>query len=190
MTKEDIKARLNLDFTITELEILKSKPQSTVGEMSKADKIIFDNEIANYLSDFFISNYHGNKIPRVFDDVLIEWRRHDGLFRYYVKFQEEKKGYVFIDVFHGWDYLGKVIYLNVDINYIESDDTVYGKIISPKINNPKYVSKNVQYFCEKAIMIFMMAYIYVEANKNVKDIYMENTVYSENMNVESEKKTT
>lgn len=195
MTKEDIKRKFNTDFTQIELNRIGSKPQATIKDISKADKIIVENELVDYLEAFFEEYFTGEPVPKVFSNALIEWKRKGEMLRLYVTFPEDRPEYVYIDIFNGWDFYGKVFYLNVsqdeiDQSNVNGSNNYFSCMVNVKADNPKY-NKDIIYNIGKHVpIIFAMVYWYVEANKGEKCIYKEDTVYSEEKSTDARSEKT
>ena len=114
MTREDIQKKFDRDFSTTEYVRLGSKPQMTVREINKFDKIIIDEKLIDYLKGFFDERFVGEIVPKVFSNTLIEVKQDGGILRFFVTFPEDKPDYVYIDVFTGWEFLGKVFFININ----------------------------------------------------------------------------
>lgn len=194
MTKNDIFKKLQKDFNESETERLRTNPIDNVRTMSKADKIIVNNDMFTYLKDDFFETYEGSSIPKVFSKALIEWKCPIGLFRLYVTFPEDRPEYVYIDVFYLWDYWGKIIFPNINQDdYIDEETKKFHhatRIETTARAYSKYNPKVVDSYMVAANSVFMFAYTYVFANKDVKEIYSEDTVYQDDEMLECKTKTT
>ena len=76
MTREDIQKKFDRDFSTTEYVRLGSKPQMTVREINKFDKIIIDEKLIDYLKGFFDERFVGEIVPKVFSNTLIEVKQY------------------------------------------------------------------------------------------------------------------
>lgn len=191
MTREDIQKKFDSDFSKTEYVRLGSKPQMTIREINKFDKIIIDEKLIDYLKDFFDERFVGEVVPKVFSNTLIEVKQDGGILRFFVTFPEEKTDYVYIDVFTGWEFLGKVFFININQRAYTPDlqGEMYfsSNMYNIKQNDPNYNSDVIRNIGRNAPMILAIAFMYVEANQSVKDVYKEETVY-EQVSVEKAEK--
>ena len=153
----------------------------TVREISKFDKIIIDEKLIDYLKGFFDERFVGEIVPKVFSNTLIEVKQEGGILRFFVTFPEDKPDYVYIDVFTGWEFLGKVFFININQRAYTQDlqGEMYfsSNMYNIKQNNPNYNSDVIRNIGRNAPMILAIAFMYVEANQSVKDVYKEETVY-------------
>ena len=191
MTREDIQKKFDRDFSTTEYVRLGSKPQMTVREINKFDKIIIDEKLIDYLKGFFDERFVGEIVPKVFSNTLIEVKQDGGILRFFVTFPEDKPDYVYIDVFTGWEFLGKVFFININQRAYTPDlqGEMYfsSNMYNIKQNDPNYNSDVIRNIGRNAPMILAIAFMYVEANQSVKDVYKEETVY-EQVSVEKAEK--
>lgn len=180
MTKSDILKKLEFDFSEEDANRLR-KPYETVSNMSKADRIIVDEDLMYYLRDYFCDVFVGEPIPKVFSNALIEWRRKKGTYRLYVTFPEDRPEYVYIDVYYVWDFLGKIIFPNIRQDDWKSseDENIHHciRIESPTKDPRIYDSRAIDSILQKSTGIFAFAYLYVQANMNVEEICTVDTVY-------------
>ena len=194
MTSSDIFKKLQKDFDETEGERLRKYPIDNVMTMSKVDKIIMDDDLINYLRNEFYGIYMGEPIPKVFSKALIEWRRPGGLVRLYVTFPEDKPEYVYVDVFYLWEYIGKLIFPNImQDDYIDIETGKFyhaTRIEAPTKDYTKFNPQGIDEVLLASIGAFCFAYTYVAANKDVKNIYKEDTIYQEAKKSEEETEKT
>ncbi|MDO4282555.1 MAG: hypothetical protein Q4D02_02870 [Clostridia bacterium] len=169
MTQKEIEELFQQNFSHRDLEQLLN-PNHTISQMSQGDKIIINDELLDYLRDFFDEQYQGKKIPKVFDKVLIELRNNpSGLIRIFIEFPEDKENFVYLDVFLNWTFIVKFIFVNVEAT---DKDPVTGRYITfmaPVFRGP-FIYGDLSNFVKN---IFGYAYLFVAANKEEKSVYTE-----------------
>lgn len=189
MTNVEIMAKLK-EFRSDELQKLGQKPQEVVMKMTKGDRVIIQDELLDYLRDFFQEVYDGGKIPKVFEKVLIEWHSNNGIINLYVTFPENHEEWIYIDVFWGWKFLGKLLYPNVEISDSERDEQGRFYIYSPFLTVENFDKTFLDSLVTATRDVFSYCFLYVEANRNVETIYEEREVSSlkKNKNANKSKK--
>lgn len=176
MTNREICFKLYNDFTTEEQQMLGAKPVSTVTEMAHADRVVVEDELLDYLRDFFNGIYDGEPIPQVFSNALIEWKNPHALVRMYVTFPKDKPEWVFIDVFIGWKFLGKMLYPNIKLDDSVRNEEGRFLTYTPFLTVQEFPGDFLNSLIPAVKDIFTYAYLYVQANREVKDIYTEEDV--------------
>lgn len=174
MTNKDIVTKFCMDFSSEEHLALGLKPVKTVQTMAQADRIIVEDELLDYLRDFFNGIYDGEPIPEVFSNALIEWKNPHALVRMYVTFPKDKKEWIFIDVFVGWKFIGKLLYPNVKMDDSERNEDGRFVIYTPFLTMQEDFPKDfLRQLIPSVKDIFSYAYLYVKANKEIQEVYKE-----------------
>lgn len=174
MTNKDIVTKFCMDFSSEEHLALGLKPVKTVQTMAQADRIIVEDELLDYLRDFFNGIYDGEPIPEVFSNALIEWKNPHALVRMYVTFPKNKKEWIFIDVFVGWKFIGKLLYPNVKMDDSERNEDGRFVIYTPFLTMQEDFPKDfLRQLIPSVKDIFSYAYLYVKANKEIQEVYKE-----------------
>ncbi len=176
MTNREICFKLYNDFTTEEQQMLGAKPVSTVTAMAHADRVVVEDELLDYLRDFFNGIYDGEPIPQVFSNALIEWKNPHALVRMYVTFPKDKPEWVFIDVFIGWKFLGKMLYPNIKLDDSVRNEEGRFLTYTPFLTVQEFPGDFLNNLIPAVKDIFTYAYLYVQANREVKDIYTEEDV--------------
>ena len=178
MRNATIVEKFYADFRQLELETLGRKPQDVVTNITKGDKIILEDKLLDYLRDFFNNIYDGEPIPKTFEKVLIEWRTGNGLMNLYVTFPEEHSDWIYIDVFFGWRFLGKLLFPNVKLDDEDRCETGQFYTYTPFLTKESFDQNFLQQLIPCVKDVFTYVFLYVEANKNVKAMYVEEKVSS------------
>lgn len=173
MTNRDVSFKLFNDFTMAERQMLGTRSVSPISTMAHADRIVVEDELLDYLRDFFNGIYDGEPIPEVFSNALIEWHNPHALVRMYVTFPKDKPDWVFIDVFVGWKFLGKLLYPNVKFDDSERNEEGRFMTYTPFLTVQEFPGGFLDSLLPAVKDIFTYAYMYVQANREVKEIYKE-----------------
>ena len=174
MTNKDIVTKLYMDFSSEERLMLGIKPITTVQTMAQADRVIVEDELLDYLRDFFNGIYDGEPIPEVFSNALIEWKNPHALVRMYVSFPKDKTEWVYIDIFIGWRFFGKLIYPNLKMDDSERNEEGRFMTYTPFLTMQQEFPADFLHQLIPAVKdIFTYAYLYVKANQEEKAIYKE-----------------
>lgn len=174
MTNREIITKLYMDFSSAERLTLGTKAVTTVQNMAQSDRILVEDELLDYLRDFFNGIYDGEPIPEVFSNALIEWKNPHALVRMYVTFPKEKTEWVYIDVFIGWRFLGKLLFPNVKMDDSERNEDGRFMTYTPFLTMQQDFPAEFLHQLIPAVKdIFTYAYLYVKANKETKEIYKE-----------------
>lgn len=177
MTNRDVSFKLYNDFSMTERQILGAKAVTTVQNMAQSDRIVVEDALLDYLRDFFNGIYDGEAIPEVFSNALIEWKNPHALVRMYVTFPKDKPDWVFIDVFIGWKFIGKLLFPNVKMDDSERNEDGRFMTYTPFLTvQQDFPAGFLDTLIPAVKDIFTYAYMYVQANKDAKDIYKEEEI--------------
>ena len=176
MTNRDVSYKLYDDFTTAERQMMGAKSVATTQTMAHADRVVVEDELLDYLRDFFNGIYDGEPIPEVFSNSLIEWNNPHALVRMYVTFPKDKPDWVFIDVFIGWKFLGKLLYPNVKMDDSERNEEGRFMTYTPFLTVQEFPAGFLESLIPAVKDIFTYAYLYVQANREVKDIYKEEAI--------------
>lgn len=178
MTNRDVSFKLYNDFTMAERQMLGARAVETVPNMAQSDRVVVEDELLDYLRDFFNGIYDGEPIPEVFSNALIEWKNPHALVRMYVTFPKDKIEWVYIDVFIGWKFIGKMLYPNVKMDDCERNEEGRFMTYTPFLTMQQDFPAG---FLEQLIPavkdIFTYAYLYVQANKDAKEVYKEEEIF-------------
>lgn len=179
MTNAEIVVKLEREFSQSECQLLGSRAASSTYNMVRGDKVIVEDALLDYLRDFFNEIYDGEPIPKVFESCLIEWKIPKGTIKLFVSFPKDHEEWVFIDIFYEWKFLGKLLFPNVKLD--DADRNADGKFVTytPFFTINSYPQAFLNELLPAAKDIFTYTYLYVQANKEAKSIYKEETVPSE-----------
>lgn len=180
MTNRDVSFKLFSDFTAAERMQLGERSITTVPNMAHADRVVVEDELLDYLRDFFNGIYDGEPIPEVFSNALIEWKNPHALVRMYVTFPKDKSEWVYIDVFIGWKFLGKLLYPNVKFDDSERNEEGRFLTYTPFLTVEEFPTGFLDNLLPAVKDIFTYAYLYVQANREQKDIYKEEILPTSN----------
>lgn len=174
MTNAEMTRKLYRDFSNAELQMLGTKSVTTIHNMAQDDRIIIEDSLLDYLRDFFNGIFDGEPIPKVFSSALIEWNTANNmLIRMYVSFPEDKKDWVYIDVFQGWTFIGKVLYPNLKMDDSERNEDGQFFGFTPFLTTVQFPEEIKQALIPAVKDIFTYAYLYVQANKEEKVLFKE-----------------
>ncbi len=173
MTNFDIVAKLRNEFTQSEMNSLGAKGVAPVPVMAQSDRIVIEDSLLDYLRDFFNGIYDGEPIPKVFSTALIEWQNPHALVRMYVSFPEDKSDWVYIDVYIGWKFIGKLLYPNVKMDDSERNEEGKFYTHTPFLTTQTLPGDFLNNLIPAVKDIFGYAFLYVQANKDAKPLYKE-----------------
>ena len=189
MTNEEIIVKLRSEFSAEECEPLGFRPVSSVPNMVRGDKVIVEDSLLDYLRDFFNEIYDGEPIPKVFESCLIEWRTPNGTIKLFVSFPKDHEEWVYIDIFYEWKFLGKMLFPNVKLDDVDRNEDGKFFTYAPFFTKEKLQQQLLTQMLPAVKDVFTYTYLYVQANKETKSVYKEETVPAENTGKQSKKKS-
>lgn len=179
MNEKATQQKLYSDFNNNEIKKLATKPARTVSQIANADCVIIDDSkedsMMNYLQSWFLDTFTGDPIEMPWSEFLIELTLYNNQGKIKIFCCKQKNDWVSLDIFlNGWLYIGKIMYPNVKCEEADRIENGQFMVYTPFLYvGQKIEVSNLQTFIAVCKDTFTYAAMYVMANHDVKEVYIE-----------------